>query len=143
VHATALLNRKRRRSPQSAECLDPEQRPSPTDYIDQLVDFCLGQCAGPALDDSYLHDTFLTHQNGRGMTTTVDLLGELCTHLAEFELLTIALMHVAASVPAPQMTVQLACHQPPQIARALLARADVTTEAWRVPAVTTLGRATA
>ncbi len=71
------------------------------------------------------------------MTTTVDLLDALCVHLAEFELPAISSVHVTASIPAPQMTVQLACHQPPQIARALLAWADtlteVTAEAWRVP----------
>lgn len=71
------------------------------------------------------------------MTTTVDLLDALCAHLTEFELPTIASVHVAAAIPAPQVTVQLACHQPPEIARALLTWADtltrVTAEAWRVP----------
>jgi hypothetical protein len=71
------------------------------------------------------------------MTTTVDLLDALCAHLADFELPTISSVHAAASISAPQVTVQLAGHQPPQIARALLAWADtltgVTTEAWRVP----------
>ncbi len=71
------------------------------------------------------------------MTTTVGLLDAICVHLTEFELPAIFSLHVAASIPAPHMTVQLACHQPPQIARALLAWTDtfteVTAEAWRVP----------
>ena len=71
------------------------------------------------------------------MTTTVDLLAALCAHLAEFELPAIASVHVAAALPAPQVTVQLACHDPSAIAQALLAWADtlteVTAQAWRVP----------
>ena len=71
------------------------------------------------------------------MTTTVDLLDALCAHLAEFPFSAIASVHVAASTPAPQVTVQLPCHEPAEIARALLAWADtltgVTAEAWRVP----------
>jgi hypothetical protein len=39
VVKVAVTSRKRRRSPWSVECLDPWQRPSPTDYIDQLVGF--------------------------------------------------------------------------------------------------------
>jgi hypothetical protein len=71
------------------------------------------------------------------MTTTIDLLADLCAHLAAFELPAIASVHVVASLPAPQVTVQLACHQPSAIAQGLLAWADtlteVTAEAWRVP----------
>jgi hypothetical protein len=71
------------------------------------------------------------------MTTTVGLLDAICVHLTEFELPAISSVQVAASIPAPHMTVQLACHQPPQIARALLAWAgtltEVTAEGWRVP----------
>ncbi len=71
------------------------------------------------------------------MTTTVDLLAALCAHLTEFELPAIASVYVAASLSAPQVTVQLACHQPSVIAQGLLAWADtlteVTAEAWRVP----------
>jgi hypothetical protein len=71
------------------------------------------------------------------MTTTVDLLDAIRAHLAEFELPAISSMHVAASIPTPQVAVQLADHQPPHIARALLAWADtlvgVTAEMWRVP----------
>jgi hypothetical protein len=40
-------------------------------------------------------------------------------------------------ISAPQVTVQLACHEPSTIAQGLLAWADtltkVTTQAWRVP----------
>lgn len=71
------------------------------------------------------------------MTTTVDLLAAVCAHLAEFELPAIASVHAAASLSAPQVTVQLACHDPSAIAQALLAWADtlteVTAQAWRVP----------
>ena len=71
------------------------------------------------------------------MTTTVDLLDAICAHLAEFELPAISSVHVAASISPPQVAVQLAGHQLPEIAGALLAWADtlvgVTVEAWRVP----------
>jgi hypothetical protein len=71
------------------------------------------------------------------MTTTVDLLDAIRAHLAEFELPAISSVHVAASIPAPQVAVQLAGHEPPEIASALLAWADtltgITAEAWRVP----------
>jgi hypothetical protein len=71
------------------------------------------------------------------MTTTGDLLAAVCAHLAAFELPTIASVHVGAALSAPQVTVQLACHEPSAIARALLAWADTLTQviaqAWRVP----------
>ena len=70
------------------------------------------------------------------MTTTGDLLAALCAHLADFELPAIASIHVSRS--APQVTVQLAHHEPFSIAQGLLAWADtliqVTAQAWRVPA---------
>jgi hypothetical protein len=71
------------------------------------------------------------------MTTTVDLLVALCAHLAEFELSAIASVHVGASLSAPQVTVQLTCHEPSAVAQGLLTWADtlteVTAKAWRVP----------
>jgi hypothetical protein len=71
------------------------------------------------------------------MTTTVDLLAAICAHLAEFELPPIASVHLGAALSAPQVTVQLTCHEPATVARALLAWADtrteVTAQAWRVP----------
>jgi len=71
------------------------------------------------------------------MNSIVDLLAAIGAHLAEFELPAIASVHVAASLSAPQVTVQLTCHEPPAIARGLLAWADTLTqviaEAWRVP----------
>jgi hypothetical protein len=71
------------------------------------------------------------------MTTTADLLTAVCAHLAAFELPAIASVHAAASLSAPQVTVQLTYHDPSAIARALLAWADtltaVTAQAWRVP----------
>ncbi|MGH3572454.1 MAG: hypothetical protein ACRDR6_25960 [Pseudonocardiaceae bacterium] len=72
------------------------------------------------------------------MTTTSagDLLAALGAHLADFELPAIASIHVSRS--APQVTVQLAGHDPSAIAQGLLAWADtvtqVTAHAWRVPA---------
>lgn len=71
------------------------------------------------------------------MTPTVDLLAAIHTHLTEFELDPVASVNVAASPSPPQVSVQLACHEPPAIAAALLAWADtltqVTAHAWRVP----------
>ena len=71
------------------------------------------------------------------MTTIVDLLSAICAHLADFELPAISSVHVAALISTPQVTVQLAGHQPSEIARALLAWADTLTEvtagAWRIP----------
>ncbi|HEY6422933.1 MAG TPA: hypothetical protein VIY28_06730 [Pseudonocardiaceae bacterium] len=69
------------------------------------------------------------------MTTIGDLLADLCAHLADFELPAIASIHVSRS--APQVTVQLAHHDPSAIAHGLLAWADalteITAQAWRVP----------
>ena len=69
--------------------------------------------------------------------TTGDLLATFCTHLTEFELPAIASVHLGAALPAPQVTVQLACHDPSAITQGLLAWADtltaVTAQAWRVP----------
>jgi hypothetical protein len=74
------------------------------------------------------------------VTTAVDLLAAISTHLAEFELPPIASVHVIAAMTAPQVTVQLACHDLGDTARQLLAWADtlseVAAEAWRVPRVT-------
>jgi hypothetical protein len=70
-------------------------------------------------------------------TTTRDLLDCLRAHLAEFELPALWSVNLTPSSGRPHVSMQLACHQPPQIAGALLAWADtltdVTTEAWRVP----------
>ncbi len=69
------------------------------------------------------------------MTTIADLLAALCAQLNEFELPVMASVHVSLS--APQVTAQLACHEPSGIAQGLLAWADtlteVTAQAWRVP----------
>jgi hypothetical protein len=71
------------------------------------------------------------------VTTTVVVLGAVCAHLAQGELPAIASVYVAASVPPPQVTVQLACHDPRGIAQGLLAWANTlkgaTAEVWRVP----------
>ncbi|MGH3673824.1 MAG: hypothetical protein ACRDSH_24855 [Pseudonocardiaceae bacterium] len=71
------------------------------------------------------------------MTTTVELLAAIHTHLIEFELPPVASVNVASSTSSPQVSVQLACHEPPAVAAALLAWADTLTEvtahAWRVP----------
>ena len=72
------------------------------------------------------------------MTTAVDLLAAINTHLAEFELPPIASVQVVAATTAPQGTVQLVCHDLGNTARGLLAWADtltqVTAQAWRVTA---------
>ena len=71
------------------------------------------------------------------MTTTVDLLAAVCAHHSAFGLPAMASVHAVASLSAPQVTVQFACHDPSAIARALLAWADtlnqVTARAWRLP----------
>ena len=71
------------------------------------------------------------------MTTTVDLINAIGTHLTEFELPAIASVQVGAALSAPQVTVQVACHEPSTTAQGLLAWADtltqVTAQAWRVP----------
>ncbi len=70
-------------------------------------------------------------------TTTVDLLDAIHTHLADFELPDMWSVQVAASRLGPQVYVQLAHREPPEIAGALLAWADtldaVTAESWRAP----------
>jgi hypothetical protein len=50
------------------------------------------------------------------MNSIVDLLTALCAHLAEFELPTIASVHVGTALAAPRVTVQLTCHQPSAVA---------------------------
>jgi hypothetical protein len=71
------------------------------------------------------------------VTSTVVLLGAVCAHLVKSELPAIASVYVAASMPPPQVSVQLACHDLRGIARRLLAWANtlegVTAEVWRVP----------
>jgi hypothetical protein len=71
------------------------------------------------------------------VTSTVDVLAELCAHLVEFELPGITSVHVADCMPAPEVTVQLSCREPSAIAAGLLAWADTfaqtTAQAWRVP----------
>jgi hypothetical protein len=69
--------------------------------------------------------------------TTGELLAAIGAHVAEFELPPIASVLVTAAMSAPQVTVQLASHDPAGIARGLLAWADtltqVTAQARRVP----------
>ncbi|MDQ3826113.1 MAG: hypothetical protein M3319_08410 [Actinomycetota bacterium] len=71
------------------------------------------------------------------ITTTVDLLDAIHTHLADFELPAMWSVQVAASQLGPQVNVQLTHREPPEIAGALLTWADtldaVTAESWRVP----------
>jgi hypothetical protein len=71
------------------------------------------------------------------VTTAVDLLAAINTHLTEFELPPIASVHVGVALSAPQVTVQLTSHDLGGTARELLAWADtltdVTAQAWRVP----------
>ncbi len=71
------------------------------------------------------------------MPTTDELLAAIGAHLAEFELPPIASVLVTVGISAPQVTVQLASHDPAAIARGLLAWADtltqVTAQARRVP----------
>lgn len=76
------------------------------------------------------------------MTTTptaiLDQLAAIHTHLTDFELPAVASVHVAASTAAQQqVSVQLACPEPSELAHGLLAWADtltqVTARAWRVP----------
>jgi hypothetical protein len=69
--------------------------------------------------------------------TTGELLAAIGAHVAEFELPPIASVLVTAAMSAPQVTVQLASHDPAGITRGLLAWADtltqVTAQARRVP----------
>ena len=71
------------------------------------------------------------------MTTAVALLDSIRAHLAEFELPELYSVNVTRSFSGPNVSAQLACHQPAEIASALLSWADtltgVTVEAWRVP----------
>jgi hypothetical protein len=73
------------------------------------------------------------------MNSAVELLTALCGHLAEFELPAMASVQVGAALSAPQVTVQLACHESSTTAQGLPARADTLTEVtaqdWRVPRV--------
>lgn len=70
------------------------------------------------------------------MTTAIDLLRCICAHLAEFELPALWSVDVTTS-SGGNVSAQLACHHPPEIAAGLLAWADtlseVTAESWRVP----------
>jgi hypothetical protein len=69
--------------------------------------------------------------------TTGELLAAIGAHVAEFELPPIASVLVTAAMSAPQVTVQLASHDPAGITRGLLSWADtltqVTAQARRVP----------
>jgi hypothetical protein len=71
------------------------------------------------------------------MTTAVALLDSIRAHLTEFELPDLYSVNVTRSFSGPSVSTQLACHEPPQIAGALLVWADtlagVRVEAWRVP----------
>jgi hypothetical protein len=71
------------------------------------------------------------------VTTAVDLLAAISAHLTEFELPPIDSVQVVAAMTAPQVTVQLVCHDLGDTARELLAWSDtlseVVAEAWRVP----------
>jgi len=71
------------------------------------------------------------------MSTVVDRLDSLRAHLTAFELPDLYSVTVVTAVGTPNVSAQLACHHPPQIATGLLAWADtltnVTIEAWRVP----------
>jgi hypothetical protein len=71
------------------------------------------------------------------MTTAIELLDSIRAHLATFELPDLWSVHVVASFSGPNVTVQLARRDAPEIAGALLAWAEtltgVTAEAWRVP----------
>ena len=70
-------------------------------------------------------------------TTVVDLLDAIRAHLADFELSDLCSVTVTTSSLTPQVSAQLAGHEPPEIAAALLGWADTLTEpaadAWRVP----------
>jgi hypothetical protein len=70
------------------------------------------------------------------MTTVIDLLDALRTHLNDFELPPPCSVHLATYSGRPQVSLQLATHHLPEIAGGLLAWADTltetTAEAWRV-----------
>ena len=69
--------------------------------------------------------------------TVIAQLDSLRAHLAAFELPDLYSVHVITASDEPSVTMQLAVHQPPQIATELLAWADTLNEviidAWRVP----------
>jgi hypothetical protein len=70
-------------------------------------------------------------------TVVVDRLDSLRAHLAAFKLPELYSVNVVAAWGTLNVSAQLACHHPPEIATGLLAWADtltdVTTEVWRVP----------
>ncbi|MGH3832636.1 MAG: hypothetical protein ACRDRS_19725 [Pseudonocardiaceae bacterium] len=70
-------------------------------------------------------------------TTVLDLLDALRAHLAEFELPELYSVQVITVSGEPRVTMQLAAHQPSQVATGLLTWActlsHVTAEAWREP----------
>jgi hypothetical protein len=76
------------------------------------------------------------------MNTVVDRLDSLRAHLAAFELPELYSVTVFNAWGGLDVSAQLACHHPPEIATGLLAWADtltdVTTEAWRVPSGDTM-----
>ena len=71
------------------------------------------------------------------MLTTDELLAAISAHLTAFKLPPIASVLATAATSAPQVTVQLASHDPAAIARGLLTWADtltqVTAHAQRTP----------
>jgi hypothetical protein len=70
-------------------------------------------------------------------TTVIDLLDALRTHLDEFDVPAPWSVHLTTYAGGAQVSLQLATHHLPEIARGLLAWADTltetTAEAWRVP----------
>ena len=70
-------------------------------------------------------------------TVIVDLLDALRTHLNEFDVPVPYSVHLTTYSGGVQVSLQLATHHLPEIARGLLAWADTLTEitagAWRVP----------
>ena len=76
------------------------------------------------------------------MSTVVDRLDSLRAHLAAFELPELYSVTLLNAWGGLDVSAQLACHHPPEIATGLLAWADtltgVTTEAWRVPSGDTM-----
>jgi hypothetical protein len=71
------------------------------------------------------------------MSTVIDRLDSLRTHLAAVELPELYSVTLLNTWGELNISAQLAAHHPPQIASGLLAWADtltnVTSEAWRVP----------
>jgi hypothetical protein len=76
------------------------------------------------------------------MNTVVDRLDSLRAHLAAFELPKLYSVTLLNAWGGLDVSAQLACHHPPEIATGLLAWADtltdLTTEAWRVPSGDTM-----